>query len=224
MPFKPSFRLRALFAVLLIGCGALFYLEWRTTDSQKNFNLSRSFAEIAFHKSYRERDLDPPIFFFSENGQTNPSSAPDCITADGNMIARPEAQACRIPLSAASPIRSSCSPWSRDICVAVGMSLQLFEQPEMRRAIARYAQDPCAAVSDFDELIRDNASAQRVTYHASVAARILDAELMCRTRASTTLQRSSDLLRRLRPLIVVRDDLTGATFQVELVLGKPNRN
>ncbi|MFM7691804.1 MAG: hypothetical protein ACKPAC_20470 [Alphaproteobacteria bacterium] len=218
--------LRLLLSMLLITLIALSIGPFSLfNEGTRNSMLPLTFSEVAAQRLYHEAGLAipkamiemPPGFprFAEDYGHL-----PPCFIRGEPNAAVTEDKACLTGLYGTADSTIPCSFWRQEICNAVSVPIDLFENPNFLKIVESYADNMCQFLRDYNGItVPAAARHQRAPIQRSTAL-ALQRSLTCSERYERPLmsKETRDYWRRNRPILLVRERDGTISKEIELKL------
>jgi hypothetical protein len=226
-PRKPIRLGRALFAMMLAaltpGCIGGF---GKGDEASRVFVLSTAFAEVAAQRLYVEAGRPIPMGMIGippgfPRAQETYGHLPSCFNQGFPNSTLGEPNACLTGLYwVTSESKTACSYVRRDICNAVNVPMDIFDNRRFIQIMTDYASNMCQFLSDYREISVPAAAREGHLPHQLSYALALERSLICTTGADHPFVKedSKHFWRRMRPLILVRSRDGTIAEEIELRL------
>jgi hypothetical protein len=195
-------------------------------EASRVFVLSKVFAEVAAQRLFVEAGHPipkgmigiPPGF---PRAQETYGHLPSCFIHGIPNSALGQENACLTGLYwVTSESKIACSYFRREICNAVNVPMDIFENPRFIQIMTDYASNMCQFLNDYREISVPAAARERHWPVQLSYALALERSLVCTHLADHPFVKedSKDFWRRMRPLIIVRSRDSTIAKEIELHL------
>jgi hypothetical protein len=227
---KKRWPVRLLLSMLLIILIALSIGPFSLfKEGPRNSRLPLAFSEVAAQRLYHEAGLAipramiglPPGFprLAEDYGHL-----PPCFIRGEPNPAVTEDKACLTGLYRTADSRIPCSFWREEICSAVNVPIDIFENPRFMDIVGGYADNMCRFLRDYHDITVPAAERHQRSPHPLSNALALERSLTCSERYERPLmsEDSRNFWRRNRPRLLVRERDGSISKEIELKLGFAN--
>lgn len=224
---KPKGLGRVLLAATLLsltgGCLGGF---GKGDEASRVFVLSLAFAEVAAQRLFVEAGRPIPkgmvgIAPGDTSAQEMNGHLPPCFIYGAPNWTVGEQGACLTGLYwVTSESKIECSYFRRDICNAVNVPMDIFENPRFIQIMTDYASNMCKFLNDYQESSVPAAARQGHRPRQLSYALALERSLVCTNGEDHPFVKedSRNFWRRMRPLILVRSRDSTIAKEIELNL------
>lgn len=224
---KPRRLGRIVLAMMLLGLipGCIIPFG-KSDDANRFFFLSDGFVEVAAQRLYVEAGLQIPkamagIAPEDKLEQERYGHFLPCFIRGAPNATLGQDGACLTQFYWANSDRKmECSLFRREICNAVNVPIDVFENPRFITIIEEYAANMCQFLSDHREISAPAAARYGHLSRNFSRARALERSLICVEGADRPIvkEEAKDFWRRMRPLILVRSRDGTIAQEIELRL------
>ena len=212
-----------MLVVLLPGCiGPLNKFD----DANRAFLLSGAFVDAAARRLFAEAgveifkgmvDIDPGDTLLKERSGMLP---PCFIRGAPNITLGQHGNCQRNFYWANSDRKTDCSFIKREICNAISIPVDIFENPRFMTIVEGYAENMCKFLRDHQEISAPTAARLGLIAPNFSVVRTMQHTLICSETADRPAVResSTDFWRRMRPIILIRERNGAVIKEVELRL------
>lgn len=195
-------------------------------EGTRNSMLPLAFSEVAAQRLYHEAGLAipramiglPPGFprLAEDYGHL-----PPCFIRGEPNSAVTEDKACLTGLyDATADSRIPCSFWREEICNAVNVPIDLFENPRFMDIVGGYADNMCQFLRDYHDITAPASERHQRSPIQRSTALALQRSLTCSERYERPLmsEETRNYWRRNRPILLVRERDGTISKEIELKL------
>lgn len=224
---KPRKLGQLLLAMMLVGLtGGCLGGFGKGDEASRVFVLSKAFAEVAAQRLFVEAGRPIPMGMVGiapgdTSAQEMSGHLPPCFIRGIPNSALGEPKACLTGLYwVTSESKIDCSYFRRDICNAVNVPMDIFENLRFIQIMTDYASNMCQFLNDYREISIPAAARERHLPFQLSYALALERSLVCTNGADHPFVKedSKDFWRRMRPLILVRSRDGTIAQEIELRL------